>query len=44
MWFFPHAPYLEYYLLDPSYPLVIRNMFVHAQESLESSNQKYLWM
>ena len=39
MWLF-RAPYLEYYLLDASYALVITNVFVHAQESLEKSKSK----
>ena len=39
MWLF-HAPYLGYYLLDTSYPLVIRNVFFHAQESLEKPKSK----
>ena len=39
MWLF-HAPYLEHYLLDTSYPLVIRNVFFHAQESLEKPKSK----
>jgi len=39
MWLF-HEPYLQYYLLDTSYPQVIRNVFIHAQESLKKSKSK----
>ena len=30
-----HVSYLKYHFLDTFYPLLVSDMFVHAQESLE---------